>query len=51
MDEKRRRTRPSLIWPVILITVGILFLLSNLGVLDINFWELWRLWPVLLILI
>jgi hypothetical protein len=51
MDEKRRHTRPGLIWPVVLITVGILFLLSNLGVLDINFWELWRLWPVLLILV
>jgi hypothetical protein len=51
MDEKGHRSRPSLVWPVILITVGILFLLSNLGILDINFWALWRLWPVLLILI
>jgi hypothetical protein len=51
MDEKERHSRPGLIWPVILITIGILFLLSNLGVLDINFWELWRLWPVLLILV
>jgi hypothetical protein len=50
MDEKRRHAQPSLVWPVILITVGILFLLSNLGVLNINFWQLWRLWPVLLIL-
>jgi hypothetical protein len=50
MGEKGRQWRPSLIWPVILITAGVLFLLSNLGVLDINFWELWRLWPVLLIL-
>ncbi len=51
MEEKERtHHRPSLVWPVILITAGILFLLSNLGVLDINFWDLWRLWPVLLIL-
>jgi hypothetical protein len=51
MDEKRQHSRPGLIWPVILITIGVLFLLSNLGVLNINFWELWRLWPVLLILV
>lgn len=51
MDEKQQdRHYPSLVWPVILITAGALFLLSNLGVLDVNFWELWRLWPVLLIL-
>jgi hypothetical protein len=41
---------PSLTWPIILIAVGVLFLLSNLGVLEIDFWNLWRLWPVLLIL-
>jgi hypothetical protein len=51
MNEKRRHARPGLIWPVILIAIGVLFLLSNLGVLDINFWELWRLWPILLILV
>jgi hypothetical protein len=56
MNEKeekggRRRWRPSLVWPLIFITAGVLFLLSNLGLLDINFWELWRLWPVLLILV
>ncbi len=51
-DEKQheRRRYPSLVWPIILITAGVLFLLSNLGVLDINYWGLWRLWPVLLIL-
>ncbi len=51
-EEKRgyRRQRPSLVWPVILITAGVLFLLSNLGTLEINFWELWRLWPLLLVL-
>jgi hypothetical protein len=48
-DEGQRRY-PSLTWPIILITAGVLFLLSNLGVLDIDFWNLWRLWPVLLIL-
>jgi hypothetical protein len=50
MGEQGRHWRPSLVWPMILIAAGILFLLSNLGVLDIDFWQLWRLWPVLLIL-
>ncbi|UCC63212.1 MAG: hypothetical protein JSV36_21160 [Anaerolineae bacterium] len=51
-EEKgsERRRYPSLVWPILLITAGALFLLSNLGVLEINFWELWRLWPLLLIL-
>ena len=46
-----RRRYPSLVWPILLITAGVLFLLSNMDVLDVNFWELWRLWPVLLILV
>jgi hypothetical protein len=44
--------RPSLVWPVILIGIGGIFLLNNLGVLDGNVWvPLLRLWPLLLILI
>ena len=52
-DNKKppRRRYPSVVWPVILITAGVLFLLSNFGYLDLNFSELWRLWPLLLILI
>jgi hypothetical protein len=45
-----RRRPPSLVGPVILVTIGVIFLLSNLGMLNVNLWELWRLWPVLLIL-
>jgi hypothetical protein len=47
---RARRRYPSLTWPILLITVGLLFLLSNAGALEVNFWELWRLWPVLLVL-
>jgi hypothetical protein len=39
-----------LFWPIVLITSGILLLLSNLGYLPEPSWNLlWRLWPVILI--
>ncbi len=42
--------RVSLVGPVILIGLGIVFLLNNLGALTWNVWEvIFRLWPVLLI--
>lgn len=41
---------PRLFWPIILIGVGVIFLLSNLGVITGNPWSvIWQLWPVLLI--
>jgi hypothetical protein len=49
-ESRRHRRPPSLVGPVILITIGVLVLLSNLDMLHVNLWELWRLWPVLLIL-
>jgi len=40
------------IWPLILIFIGGVFLLENMGYLPPNFWlNLWRLWPVVLVLI
>ncbi len=46
------RRRPSLIGPLILITIGVLFLLANLGMLPFTFWEIaYRFWPLILILI
>ena len=48
MDERRRRD--SLVGPVILIGLGVVFLLNNLGVLSLNVWDaVFNLWPVLLI--
>jgi DUF4097 and DUF4098 domain-containing protein YvlB len=46
------RTRRSIIGPVILITIGVVFLLANIGV--IHAWQLWswfgHWWPLLLII-
>lgn len=48
--ENRAHYR-SLFWPVVLIGVGVLWLLTNLGYLTaVRMVEIWRLWPVLLIL-
>ena len=44
--SKRRRTEP-LVWGIILIVIGLIFLLHNL---DLNVWEfVARLWPLILI--
>jgi hypothetical protein len=44
-----RRKRVSLVGPAILIIVGIVLLLNNLGWTTIGVWDLVRLWPILLI--
>jgi hypothetical protein len=51
MDERQEpRRRVSLVGPVILIGLGIVLLLNNLGILDWDVWDVvFRLWPVLLI--
>jgi hypothetical protein len=47
--EKRSR-RVSLVGPVILIGLGVVFLLNSLGLLAWSIWEvIFRLWPILLI--
>lgn len=50
--EERRGYRGGLVWPVILIAAGVVFLLNNLGLLGWGVWDtLFRLWPLLLIAI
>jgi hypothetical protein len=54
MAEHRpeRKHRTSFVWPIILILVGGIFLLSNLGILGDNLWDsIWRLWPIIFIAI
>lgn len=48
--EPLGRRPPSLVGPFVLIALGLLFLLTNLGVLSPGVWDtLWRLWPFALI--
>ena len=52
-EYKPKREHPhSFVWPIILIAVGVIFLLSNLGLLGDDVWSMvWRLWPVFFIAI
>lgn len=50
MDEKEHGRRGGIVGPVVLIGLGIVFLLHNLGVVGWSIWEvLLRLWPILLV--
>jgi len=40
----------NIFWGMILILVGILLTLQNLNVIDFDWYNLWRLWPVILVL-
>ena len=52
IEEKGRRGYRSLFWPLVLIGIGVVALLGTMGVLSrANFVVLFRLWPVLLILV
>ncbi len=53
MEERRTyRRHGGFVWPLILISAGVIFLLNNMGRLSWDVWDtLWRMWPVLLIAI
>jgi hypothetical protein len=38
-----------LFWAIILISIGVLFLLGNFGIIQFNWFSFWRLWPLILI--
>ena len=49
-DEKKIYRKRSLVWPVFLISLGVIVLLNNLNVIDWNMWLVFtRLWPLLLV--
>ncbi len=50
-NEKKYGNRKSFFGPILLITIGLIFLGNNLGIIPGEGWEIiWRLWPVLLII-
>jgi hypothetical protein len=52
MTTHETRGYRSIFWPMILIGVGVIWLLSNLEIIPgWSWWNLWRLWPLFLIAI
>jgi hypothetical protein len=52
MTTQESRGYRSIFWPMILIGVGVIWLLSNLEIIPgWSWWNLWRLWPLFLIAI
>lgn len=50
-NKPRNGKRSSFFGPILLITIGLIFLGNNLGLIPGEGWELiWRLWPILLII-
>lgn len=41
----------NIIWGLILVLIGVLFILKNVGVVYFSWYSLWRLWPLILVLI
>ena len=49
-DKPRRKNHRSFFWPIMLISLGVLLLLSNLGIVAWSTWNmLWRFWPLILV--
>jgi hypothetical protein len=49
-ERRPRRHPPSLFWPLVFIGAGVILLLSTLGYVPWQSWNvLWRLWPLLLV--
>ena len=51
-EKPRRKNHRSFFWPIMLISLGVLLLLSNLGIVAWSTWNmLWRFWPLILVAI
>lgn len=52
LGARRKRRGGGFLGAVVLITIGTIFLLNNFGLLPWDIWaDLWRLWPLILILV
>ncbi|MEN8241598.1 MAG: DUF5668 domain-containing protein [Chloroflexota bacterium] len=52
MSEQNFKRRGSLVWPLVLVGLGVFFLLSNMGIIEADIWpSVLRLWPLLLVAI
>ena len=49
-EGRSTRRVPNLIPAVILILLGVTLLLNNLGIIDFDWRDIWRFWPVMLII-
>jgi hypothetical protein len=50
IDSREREQHGGLVFPTMLVALGIIFLLNNLGLVSWDVWgSIWQLWPVLLI--
>ena len=45
------RKRPGLLFPFLLVVVGAVALLNSQGLIPWSIWDLWRFWPLLLVLL
>jgi hypothetical protein len=51
-DTSPKRKRVGIFFPLLLIIIGVLLLLSNFGIISGDYWSLiWQFWPLLLIVI
>jgi len=46
--SKNKANGSTLFWGIVLLVIGLVFLLDNLGV-DIDIWSFLKLWPIILI--
>ncbi len=52
MNKKHSKLAGSLVWAILLISIGILLLLNNLGIVSWDVWSIiWGFWPILLIIL
>ncbi len=41
----------NIIWGLVLVLIGVLFILKNIGIISFSWYSIWKLWPLVLVLI